>query len=236
MALTQVLVVEDDEAIRRGIRDALRSARFDALEAASGEAALEQATAARIDLVLLDIVMPGIDGLQTLQQLKELRPSIPVIMLTARGAEQDRVKGLRSGADDYIVKPFSVAELIARVEAVLRRVPAAADDEPMLELTHGRRVDVQNRRVHFADGHVADLSERESELLKYFCSRKNQVVSRDELIRAVWQMNPRGLQTRTIDMHIARLREKLHDGSNHEQLIVTERGRGYRLVLTEAES
>ena len=234
MSFQQVLVIEDDEAIRLGIVDALESAGYDALEAGTAEDGLSIAHTSQFDLVLLDVVLPGMDGMDALQMLKEVQPSIPIIMLTARGTEEDRVRGLNLGADDYVVKPFSVNELLARIEAVLRRCQTAVASGPQIGLTGGRSVDLASRTVRFDDGREVELSERESELLKYFCSRGGQIVSRQDLMKAVWRINPRGLQTRTVDMHIARLRDKLCDGNGHAPVIVTERGRGYRLVTSES--
>lgn len=236
MPLTQVLVVEDDSAIRRGVCDALDSAGYAAIPAESAERGLELVELRTVDLALLDVVLPGMSGLQLLEQLKEQQPLLPAIMLTARGDEHDRVQGLRCGADDYVVKPFSVSELLARVEAVLRRCGRNGDDSVEQRLPGQRNVCWSSRRVRFADGSEVELSEREVELLKYLRTRCDQTVSRDELIRAVWQMNPRGLQTRTVDMHVARLRDKLRDTDDQSRLIVTVRGRGYRLAIAETSS
>jgi len=230
MSFTQVLVIEDDEPIRLGICDALENAGYDPLQAASAEEGLQQAGSAQFDLVLLDVVLPGIDGMSAIPRLKEVQPLVPIIMLTARGTEEDRVRGLQLGADDYVVKPFSVNELLARIAAVLRRCQTTIPSGQEISLPGGRSVDLSNRIVEFNDGRRVELSERENELLKYFCSRRGQIVSRDELLKAVWQLSPRGLQTRTIDMHVARLREKLGEGNGQTQIIQTERGRGYRFL------
>ncbi len=229
MSLRTVLVVEDDRAIRRGVVDALKFAGYQTHEAGDGEAGLQGALAGGIDLVLLDVVMPKRDGFAVLDLLRQARPALPVILLTAKGAEEDRVRGLKAGADDYVVKPFSARELLARVEAVLRRSP----DRPNLvgTLTLGpRTVDFARREVRFADGTRAELSERESEILHYLAANPGRAISRDELLARVWGLDPRGLQTRTVDMHIARLRERLRDALEHPEVIVTVRSKGYMLA------
>jgi DNA-binding response OmpR family regulator len=148
-------------------------------------------------------------------------------MVTARGAEEDRVRGLSDGADDYVVKPFSAKELLARVDAVLRRSPQRSPDVGVLRAGE-RTICLQRRQVAWPDGVTRDLTEREAGILRYLASNPGRAVDRDELLRHVWELNPRGIQTRTVDMHIARLREKLADESG-EAVIVTVRGRGYRL-------
>lgn len=222
-----VLVVEDDGAIRRGLVDALRFGGYAVHEAADGRAGLELGLALRIDLALLDLVLPGVDGFELLAKLRRSKPTLPVILVTARGAEPERVRGLKEGADDYVVKPFSARELLARVEAVLRRSATRPPPSERLELPRGA-VDFARGEVQLADGQVRQLSEKEAALLRYLATAKDQVVSRDELLRAVWGLDPRGLQTRTIDMHIARLREKLADSGSEG--VATVRGRGYMLA------
>ncbi len=222
-----VLVVEDDAAIRRGLVDALRFGGYAVHEAADGRAGLEMGLALRIDLALLDVVLPGQDGFAVLAALRRSKPSLPVILVTARGAESDRVKGLTDGADDYVVKPFSARELLARVEAVLRRSATRPPPAERLRFPHGS-VDFARSEVQLADGRVRQLSDKEQALLRYLATAANQVVTREELLRGVWGLDPRGLQTRTIDMHMARLREKL-EGCGSEG-VVTVRGRGYMLA------
>jgi len=224
-ATKQVLVVEDDAAIRRGVVDALEFAGYGTHEAANGKAARDAAVRLDCDLVLLDLVLPEADGLEVLAEVRRARPTLPVIILTARGDEADRVKGLRLGADDYVVKPFSVQELLARVEAVLRRSPERPGDVKKVEIPGGR-VDLARREVTFANGERADLSEREADLLRYLAANANRAVGRDELLAHVWRLDPRGVTTRTIDMQVARLREKL--GATEERPIIrTVRGKGY---------
>lgn len=220
-----ILTVEDDPAIRRGIVDALRYVGFGVLEAGHGDLGHQMAVQQSYDLLLLDLVLPGRGGLEILRSVRATRPTQPVIILTARGEEQDRVEGLRAGADDYVVKPFSVKELLARVEAVLRRSPARPSDLAEVPIPGGV-ADFERRELRFA-GERTELSEREVELLRYLVNAADRAVSRDELLANVWRISPEGLPTRTIDMHVARLREKLRDDPTDPQVLLTVRGKGY---------
>lgn len=226
MQRARILTIEDDPAIRRGIVDALTFAGYQVSEAANGDAGLRMATTEPFDLLLLDVVLPGPDGLEILSAVRQRHPTQPVIMLTARGSEDDRVAGLQQGADDYVVKPFSVKELLARVSAVLRRSPERSRDTRDLRIPGGI-VSFARSEIVFHDGTRAELSEKEADLLRYLVERAGHVVTRDELLTWVWQLDPRGLDTRTIDMHVTRLRSKLRDDKAASQLIVTVRGRGY---------
>jgi two-component system, OmpR family, alkaline phosphatase synthesis response regulator PhoP len=233
MPLARILVVEDDSAIRRGVCDALRFGGYEPLEAADGREGFEAATEAGVDLVLLDITMPERDGLSVLEELRRIRPGLPVIFLTARGEAEDRVRGLRLGADDYVVKPFNAGELLARVEAVLRRSAERPRPVPELHIA-GRAVDFARREVAFPDGRRALLAQREAEVLEYLAANRGRAISRDELLRRVWGIDPRGAQTRTVDMAIARLREQLGDDSARPAVVLTVRGQGYMLGPVEA--
>ncbi len=224
--LRQVLTIEDDSAIRRGIVDALEFAGYGVIEAADGEAGLDHAVRSEYDLLLLDLVLPHRGGLEILRELRVARPTKPVIILSARGEEQDRVRGLQMGADDYVVKPFSVKELLARVEAVLRRSPERPSDLERAAFPGGH-ADFARRELCYDDGGRSDLSEREVELLRYLVINAGRAIDRDELLSNVWRISPRGAATRTIDMHIARLREKLRDDSSQPQIVLTVRGKGY---------
>jgi len=222
----RILTIEDDAAIRRGIVDALKFAGYEVLEAATGEAGLAMAVGREFDLLLLDLVLPDRGGLEVLREVRSSRPTLPVIVLTARGDEDDRVAGLRQGADDYVVKPFSVKELLARVEAVLRRSPERPGDVGRIEFAGGV-ADLKRAEVRFADGRRMELSERENELLRYLAANAGRAICRDELLAHVWRVDPRGLTTRTIDMQVARLRDKLGDDPESPTVILTVRGRGY---------
>jgi DNA-binding response OmpR family regulator len=229
MAALRILTVEDDAAIRRGIVDALSFAGYDVIEAANGNDGSTAAISRAYDLLLLDMVLPGKTGLEILREVRNARPTLPVIILSAQGEERDRVTGLKLGADDYVVKPFSVDELLARVEAVLRRSPARPTDVDELPIADGC-VDFARCEVRFEDGGREELSERERELLRYFACHAGRAISREELLANVWQIDARGVETRTIDMHVARLREKLRDTSSEATVLVTVRGKGYMLA------
>jgi len=226
MSRKTILVIEDDPAIRRGLVDALAFAGYDTAEAGDGASGCRSALELDCDLLLLDLVLPGRDGLDILREIRLARPSLPVIVLTARASEDDRVRGLSSGSDDYVTKPFSLRELLARVDAVLRRSPSRPPTRRRLDLPGGL-ADLERREVRFQDGVRIDLSERESQLLLYLASHTERVVTREEILAQVWGLDPAGITTRTIDMHVARLREKLRDSSECPRIILTVRGLGY---------
>jgi DNA-binding response OmpR family regulator len=226
----RILVIEDDNAIRRGVADALRFAGYEPIEEDDGDGGLALATRAEYDLLLLDLVLPGRDGLEILEAVRAVRPTVPVIVLTARGDESDRIRGLRLGADDYVVKPFSVKELLARVEAVLRRSPERPSAVQRVKIPQGT-ADFARREIRFDDGERCALSEREAELLGYLARNTGRAISREEILSRVWRISPRGLATRTIDMHIARLREKIRDDATEPRVLLTVRGKGYVFAL-----
>ena len=226
MTAKRILVVEDDSAIRRGIADALEFAGYETLEAGNGNDGLAQSLRATFDLLLLDLILPGPSGFEILKATRAARPTLPVIILTARGEEADRVQGLRLGADDYVVKPFSVRELLARVEAVLRRSPERPNHVSKIPLPGGE-VDLARCEVRFRNGQRSELSEREVELLRYLAANAGRAISRDEILLRVWRLDPKRLETRTIDMHIANLREKLRDDADEPKVLLTVRGKGY---------
>jgi len=222
-----ILVIEDDPAIRRGIVDVLEYAGYRTIEAADGHAGMEAALKADYRLLLLDVVMPGPSGFDILAAIRRHRPGQAVIILSARGEEQDRVRGLADGADDYVVKPFSMKELLARVDAVLRRTcerAAPADSRSFA----GFEVDFQSGSLHAPDGRREELSEREGLLLRYLIDANGRVVSREEILRNLWHLDPDRTETRTIDMHVMHLRAKL--GPVGSELLVTVRGKGYQLL------
>jgi DNA-binding response OmpR family regulator len=228
MHAPHIVVVEDEPAIRRGVVDALRLSGYDVTEAADGATGFEHSTRHGVRLVLLDLLLPRRDGLDVLSELRRIRPALPVIILTARGNEDDRVRGLNMGADDYVVKPFSARELLARVEAVLRR---SADRTEAITTAHlGRaRIDFQRREVKWSEKDRIELSETEASILLFLLENRDRSVSREEILTRLWGINPNGLETRTIDMHVARLRAKLRDpaGRSSPEAIVTVRAHGY---------
>jgi DNA-binding response OmpR family regulator len=228
MKAPHIVVIEDEPAIRRGVADALRACGYEVSEAADGIKGLTEASRPDADLVLLDLMLPRKDGLEVLRELRRTRPSVPVIILTARGTEDDRVRGLKMGADDYVVKPFSARELLARVEAVLRRTMGRPTDVHHARLGHAS-IDIQRREVSWGEGRRSDLSETESAILAFLVAHRKRAVSREELLSRIWGIEPVGVETRTIDMHIARLRTKLRDpsGAPTPEAILTVRAHGY---------
>jgi DNA-binding response OmpR family regulator len=226
MRAKRILVVEDDDAIRRGLVDALRFQGYAVEEAASGAAGLDRALQPDLDLVLLDLVLPGPDGLTILREVRLAFPTLPVIVLTARGAEDDRITGLGQGADDYVVKPFSIRELLARVEAVLRRSPERPRPATRLQFAWGE-ADLATGAVRFSSGETAQLLPLETALLGYLTACRGRTVTRDEVLSRVWHGRLTSAETRTVDVHVARLREKLRDDA--AVLIRTLRNRGYAL-------
>ncbi|MES1210734.1 MAG: response regulator transcription factor, partial [Acidobacteriota bacterium] len=176
---------------------------------------------------LLDLVLPRRDGLEILRRIRSEDPALPVIVVTARGAEDERVRGLELGADDYVVKPFSARELLARVEAVLRRSPDRPQAIRRVQLAAGE-VDLDRCEVRFGDGGCEELSKLEADVLRYLAKSRDRIVSRDELLARVWQQKPHLIATRSVDMTIARLRKKLRSEGGRE-VLVTVRGKGYRL-------
>ena len=238
MPKARIVVVEDEPAIRRGVVDALRLTGYDVTEAADGSVGLKEAASGGIDLVLLDLLLPRKDGLEVLAELRRVCPTRPVIILTARGGEEERVRGLKMGADDYVVKPFSARELLARVEAVLRRTLKKPAEIASVRLGRGR-IDLGRREVRWSKDERCDLSELEAALLHYLVTNRDRAVSREELLGRVWGIGTAGLETRAVDMHVARLRAKLKDpsGEEHAEAIVTVRAHGYMagpgLVVSE---
>lgn len=235
MSLGVLIVVEDDDSIRRGLVDALSYSGYTVHEAADGERGLEVCLAVDADLVLLDIMMPKMDGLEVLRELRKPKPDVPVIFLTARGEESDRISGLKLGADDYIVKPFSLDELMARIEAVLRRMPARPSQRKKMTIA-GRQIDFERREAVLADGSRRTLTEREAEVIGFLAANPGRAVSRDELLQKVWGLDPRGTHTRTVDMAIARIRESLGDDPGNPKVIKTVRGKGYMLAEPDGDS
>jgi two-component system response regulator ResD len=221
-----VLVVDDEPTIAEVVSRYLERAGYRTRVAADGVQAIEAAADLRPDLVVLDLMLPRIDGLEVMRRLREHgRDRIAVILLTAKGEESDRVIGLRLGADDYVVKPFSPAELVARVDAVLRRVEVTPRDEPAIELD-GLRIDPAGRRV-FVAGEEMQLTQREFDVLLFLARHPGQVFSRNQLMDAVWQYSFYS-DTSTVTVHIRRLRAKIEPDPAQPRHIQTVWGVGYR--------
>ena len=224
-----VLVVDDEPTIAEVVARYLERAGYRTRIAADGVAAIEATARQRPDLVVLDLMLPRIDGLEVMRRLREQdRERIAVILLTAKSEEADRVIGLRLGADDYVVKPFSPAELVARVDAVLRRIDTSPEQEVPLELG-GLRIDPAARRV-FVRGEEALLTQREFDLLLFMARHPGQVFSRNQLMDAVWQY-AFYTDTSTVTVHIRRLRAKIEIDPAQPGHIQTVWGVGYRFQL-----
>ncbi len=221
-----VLVVDDEPTIAEVVSRYLERAGYETHIAGDGNAAIDAATAHRPDLVVLDLMLPGIDGLEVMRRLREHdRGRTPVILLTAKGEESDRVIGLRLGADDYVVKPFSPAELVARVDAVLRRTDTAPEHEAPIEL-EDMTIDPAARRV-VVRGDEVQLTQREFDVLLFLARHPGQVFSRNQLMDAVWQYSFYS-DTSTVTVHIRRLRAKIEVDPAAPRHIQTVWGVGYR--------
>jgi DNA-binding response OmpR family regulator len=222
----RILVAEDEPALVLTLTDRLENEGYAVQAAENGDAAFECAREGRFDLIILDVGLPGRGGFDVLRDLRQERVETPVLMLTARGQVVDRVLGLKLGADDYLVKPFDMLELLARIEAVLRRRPGAGPGEGY---TFGDiRVDIRRAEV-FRGGEPVDLSSLEFKLLAYFIENRGALVSRQELLEKVWGY-PGVLQTRTVDVHVSSLRQKLEEHPGKPRYIVTVHRMGYRFA------
>jgi two-component system alkaline phosphatase synthesis response regulator PhoP len=224
---TRILIVEDEPAMVAGLRDNFEYEGYDVISADNGVTGLERALADNPDLVVLDVMMPRLSGLDVCKQLKANKPSVPIIMLTARGQEIDKVVGLELGADDYVTKPFSVRELMARVKAVLRR---ASPQAPAPEVYRFSDVEVNIRgNAVLRSGVPLDLSAKEFALLAYFIAHPGETLSRDRLLDAVWGYDNYP-NTRTVDTHIVHLRQKIEPNPEEPRFILTIHGSGYKFV------
>ena len=225
--MTKILIVEDDGKTASGLAVGLKGEGFEARSVGTGEDALLSLSAQPVDLVVLDWMLPGTDGLQVMQALRVLGQRPPVLLLTARDSIGDRVKGLEAGADDYLTKPFAFEELLARVRALLRRATPA---EPLRRSLADLTVDLESRRVA-RGGQVIELTPREYDLIAYLIRHAGQLVDRDRLAREVWREPNRATPLdNVIDVHVARLRRKIDDGRANKLLHVV---RGLGLVLRE---
>jgi len=221
---TRILIVEDEATLRDTLAYNLNKEGYEVSKSGDGAEALELARVDKFDLIVLDIMLPGLDGLSFCRILRK-EQATPIIMLTARGGEVDRIIGLESGADDYIVKPFSLGEFLARVRAVLRRAPSAALRSDRLE-SGDLSLDLAARRVSLG-GREVKLSHKEFDLLAALVRNQGAVLSRDLLLEQVWGFDHVG-DDRTVDVHVRWLREKIETDPSEPQRIVTVRGVGYR--------
>lgn len=221
-----ILVAEDDAPIRSALADVLRAHGYAVHTAADGAQALELMLTREVDLALLDVNMPRISGFKLLKIMQKECPGIPSIILTAHGEEQDRVKGLESGADDYVVKPFSTAELLARIAAVLRRYPSRAVPTGASLPFPGGQLNPITHSADMADGSSISLRDKEYELFRYFLVHPGRIIPQEELLLRVWGSASRASQTRTVAVTLTRLREKL--GTDLAIRFENVRGRGYK--------
>ena len=223
----RILVVEDEESLALGVRDALVHAGFEVEIAHDGDEALTRMKEGRFDLAVLDLMLPKKSGLEVLKELRAERHEIRILILTALTSEADVVRGFESGADDYMQKPFSPRELVARVQAQFRRREMDTAPPPRLELPDGIVVDLARLEVH-RDGQLVPLTPREGDILEYLVRHRDRVVTREDLLLDVWHYRNANVETRTVDIHIVGLRRKIEPDPANPRLIQTVRGKGYR--------
>jgi len=228
----RILIVEDEEAIRTGLRDVLVFHGYEVDCAADGNEGLDKALSGGFDLILLDIMLPGMDGFVICNRIRSRDRDQPIIMLTARSSDEDIIQGLSLGADDYVAKPFSVAQLVLRVQAVLRRSRIAVALDHQLRLGDGIEIDSRNLSGRRGE-QTLSFTRREVEILQYLQANSERPVPREELLTRVWGYAKNlQLETRTVDIHIAKLRRKIEPDPAQPRYLLTVRGAGYRL-LTE---
>ena len=225
--MKRILIIEDEPGIVMTLTDRLVREAYTVEHSADGESGLERATREPFDLVLLDVMLPRLGGFDVMRELRRRGIETPVIMLTARGQVVDKVVGLKLGADDYVTKPFEMVELLARIEAKLRRVPTAV--HPSEGHQFGDiRMDFRKAEIT-KSGAPLDLSAREFQLLRYFVEHRGATLSREELLNEVWGYNSTPT-TRTVDVHVAWLRQKIEPNPRHPQFILTVHGLGYKFA------
>ena len=224
----RLLLVEDEPGLVITLTDRLTSEGYQVASARDGEAGLQQAQSGGFDLVILDVMLPRKNGFDVCRDLRQLGVITPVLMLTARGQVEDKVVGLKLGADDYLTKPFDMGELLARIEAILRRMPQP--DQTTAEVYTFSDVRVDYRRAEVTrNGQPVELAAREYHLLRYLIEHREATISRDELLNEVWGYDAMPT-TRTVDVHIGLLRQKLEPNPRHPQFILTIHGLGYKFV------
>jgi two-component system alkaline phosphatase synthesis response regulator PhoP len=223
-APASLLIVEDDQTLALALSDLFAGAGYAVTLAGSGEAALADARVRLYDVVILDLMLPGVDGFDVCCELKTRTPRVPILMLSALTGSPDKVRGLRLGADDYVAKPFDSLELLARVEALIRRATLASRDACWT--IEDVRLDVARGEV-YRDGRPVRLSAREFQLLVYLVEHRGELLSREQLQRDVWGFSTE-VSSRTVDVHVARLRQKLERNTAAPRLILTVQGLGYR--------
>jgi two-component system alkaline phosphatase synthesis response regulator PhoP len=230
MTQHRLLLVEDEPGLVMTLTDRLLAEGYDVESATTAPTGLEMASTGGFDAILLDVMLPGGNGLDICKSLRQRGVQTPILMLTAKGQVVDRVVGLKLGADDYLVKPFEMAELLARIEALLRRSATAAAGAPVGDSFRFGDVAIDFRKAEVTKGtQLLDLSAREFKLLRYFVEHRGAALTRDELLNEVWGYNAMP-STRTVDVHVAWLRQKLEDNPRHPQYIITVHGLGYKFI------
>ena len=226
----RILIVEDETAIRTGLVDVFVYHGFDVDFAVEGPTGLAKALTGIFDLVLLDVMLPGQNGFDICEAIRSRDRDQPIILLTAKSADETIIQGLALGADDYVTKPFSVAQLVLRVQAVLRRARITTEQESLIRLGGDGEIDTRNLFGHINGAEVA-FTRREMDVLQYLCEHHERPVPREELLNKVWgYARDLDLETRTVDIHIAKLRRKIEPDPKQPRYLLTVRGGGYRLV------
>ncbi|MGD8785014.1 MAG: response regulator transcription factor [Thioalkalispiraceae bacterium] len=227
----RILVVEDEAAIRTGLIDVLVYHGYDVDYAEEGHDGLKKAQSGKYDLILLDVMLPGIDGFEICNRVRETDKEQPIIMLTAKTSDDDIIHGLSLGADDYVAKPFSVAQLVLRIQAVLRRAKIATQQDSQIQLDSDTYIDTRNLNGKRKDQDLA-FTRREIEILQYLGTHAERPVPREELLTKIWgYARDLDIETRTVDIHIAKLRRKIEHEPSNPTFLVTVRGAGYRLLV-----
>lgn len=226
----RILIVEDETAIRTGLIDVFVYHGFDVDSAEDGTEGLRKAQSGTYDMILLDVMLPGMNGFDICNRIRETDKDQPIIMLTAKTSDEDIIQGLSLGADDYVAKPFSVAQLVLRVQAVLRRSRQTMESQHRIQLGDYMTIDIRNLQADYGDSSCT-FTRREMEILQYLHSNNERPVSRDELLNKVWGYAKNAdLETRTVDIHIAKLRRKIEPDTQEPRYLITVRGAGYRLM------
>lgn len=229
----RILVVEDEEAIRTGLIDVFVYHGYEVEGSDNGPDGLGKALTGLYDLVLLDVMLPGMNGFDICNAIRQQDRKLAIIMLTAKNSDEEIIQGLKLGADDYVAKPFSVSQLVSRVEAVLRRSQATIEQAAIIELAGGLRIDTDNLSGKSGEEKLV-FTRREIEIIKYLAAHSGRPVSREELLSTVWgYARNLDIETRTVDIHIAKLRRKIETDAKVPVNLITVRGAGYRLLLPD---
>jgi DNA-binding response OmpR family regulator len=227
--MTKILIVEDEPSMRMGLKDNLEFEEYEVDVAFNGEEGLEKIRNNKYNLVLLDVMLPKMSGFDVCKNVRKENIKVPIILLTAKGEEIDKVLGLELGADDYVTKPFSLRELLARIKAVLRRGENVLNSDADAEINIGKmKINFKGYKA-FINKKIVQLSHKEFEVLRYLWNKRNSTVSREDLLSDIWgyDENP---TTRTVDNFIMKLRHKIEEDPNHPEVIITVHGLGYKLV------